>query len=191
MKKNIITFCISIFMCFAGFAENKESAMGKYKYTIGGFWTCYQDFAGGYGEYGFNLLSEENKVVVRDCIYIEGQGGYLAKNDSLGYGALEIGNKFILGGKIKCNDFIIRSYGFSAVGVGLYTCEGHIFFSLPIIIDLSLGGGFEFQFASKMAFVIEFGGLFRMFAGENNYEKKIYPSYSTSPSLSIGFRSYI
>ena len=96
-----------------------------------------------------------------------------------------------MGGKIKCNDFIIRSYGFSAVGVGLYTCEGHIFFSLPIIIDLSLGGGFEFQFASKMAFVIEFGGLFRMFAGENNYEKKIYPSYSTSPSLSIGFRSYI
>ena len=191
MKKIIIILCIVTFFCCAGFAENKETAKWEYKFTNGGFWSCGQNFAGGFGEFGFNLLSEENNFLVRDCIFIQGQGGYLAKNDSLEYGALEIGNKLIFGGKSNCDKFIIRSYGFAAGGVGLYICEGHKIFSMPLLIDLSFGGGFEFQYTRHMAFVIEFGGTSRMFVGKNRNKENNISDYSKStPSLTIGFRSF-
>ncbi len=167
--------------------DGPASAKFNYRIVSGGFWCCGQDFSGGFGEFGVNLLPQEKNFVLRDCIYVLGEGGELDRDNQLNYGAFEMGDKLIMGGRVNCSDLIVRSYGFTACAIGMFSCEGHRFFTAPFMINLSFGGGFEFQFAKNTAFVIEFGGLNRFLAGN---EKRDFEHFSkSSPLLTIGYRT--
>lgn len=183
-------------ICSVGFAEESprehSSANVQYRFTSGGFWTCGSNFSGGFGEFGINLLPKEKGLVLRNCIFVQGSGGHLAKNDQLEFDSLDIGNKLILGGRVNCPGFIVRSYGFAAISLGLFSCQGHPFATSPFLLNLSYGGGFEFQFTSRNAFVLEFGGLSGFLAGQINPAECPFTDFSnSSPLLTIGFRSFI
>ncbi len=178
-------------ICSVGFAEEIPSADVKYRFTGGGFWSCGKDYTGGFGEFGVNLLPEEKNFVLRDCVFVQGEGGTLGNNPDLEFGALELGDKLIIGGRYNGRGFIVRSYGFIGASLGIFSCEGHDFFSMPLMLTLHFGGGFEFQYSPWSAFVIEFGGLNRLFLGDTSSLGNNLGSYPiSSPSLTIGFRSY-
>ena len=186
MKRLIIALVLVAGICCAGFAEEKEAANVSYRITNGGFWSCGQDFSGGFGEFGINILPQEKILVLRDCIYVAGTGGTLTPS-GLDTGGLEVGDKLIIGGRSNCAGFIVRSYGYVSGGVKFYKCEGHDFVSSPMV-DIGFGGGFEFQYIAGCAFVVEFGGQNRILTGEY---KDTFKDYSRSgPVLSIGFRSF-
>ncbi len=192
MKRQGFFVILLAIYCFAGFAEENDSANINYRITSGGFWSCGQDFSGGFGEFGVNLLPVENFFVLRDCIFVQGEGGTLRKcstehPQALEYGSLQVGNKLILGGRVNATGFIVRSYGFCSGAFGLFSCSEHNFFSQPFMVNLTFGGGFEFQYHKRSAFVIEFGGLNRILAGADS---AFFEDYSkSSASLTIGFRS--
>lgn len=144
--------------------------------------------AGGYGEFGFRLTSEDNGFVLRDSIMIGGCGANITDNKS-SYGGATIGNKLIFGGKYNCNDLIFRVYGFTGGNFGVFKTSNHSFFQSPFITDVFIGGGLEMQFAPDLAFVLEFGGNCRFLVGN---EKKNFPGFSnSSPLLTIGYRTLI
>ena len=186
MKRLIIALVLVAGFCCAGFADGKDSADVTYRTTSGGFWSCGQDFSGGFGEFGINLLPEEKIFVLRDCIYVMGTGGELTAS-GLDAGGLEIGDKLILGGRSNCSGFIIRSYGYVSGGVKFYKCEGHDFVASPMV-DIGFGGGFEFQYQEGCAFVVEFGGQNRLLTGKYKNEFKDYSR--SNPVLAIGFRTF-
>ena len=193
MKRTSIILVLVAFLCSIGFAQDFSSANMNYRFVSGGFWSCGQDFCGGFGEFGMNCLPEEKVFVMRDSIFIQGEGGTLRKSSAshpnpLEYGELQVGDKLILGGRTNCNGFIIRSYGFISGALGLFSCAGHSFGKMPWMINLAFGGGFEFQFHQNSAFVIEFGGVNRILVGG---DKSDFEGYSrSSPALTIGFRSF-
>ena len=191
MKRIILLLFLAGVFCSVGFAEEAgEAASAKFNYRIvtGGFWFCSRDFSGGFGEFGVNLLPVEKSFVLRDCIYVQGEGGYLDLHKELSFGGLEIGDKLILGGRVDGSDFIVRSYGFTGFSFGMFSCKNHRITASPFMLNLTFGGGFEFQFVRHAAFVLEFGGLKRFFTGG---EKKGLEDFSKSmPVLTIGYRSF-
>lgn len=192
MKRTGIILILFAIYCAAGFAEENASAEFNYRITSGGFWSCGQDFSGGFGEFGLNLLPVEKNFVLRDCIFLQGEGGTLRKSsaghpDALKYNALFAGDKLIIGGRMNATDFIIRGYGFCSGAFGLFGCSEHNFLDQPFMVNLTFGGGFEFQYHKRSAFVIEYGGLNRILAGT---DLTFFEDYSkSSASLTIGFRS--
>ena len=48
MKRLIICLVLVAGICFGGFAEENDSAENTYRFTNGGFWSCGQDFSGGF-----------------------------------------------------------------------------------------------------------------------------------------------
>ena len=48
MKRLIIALVLVAGFCCAGFAEEMDSADVTYRTTSGGFWSCGQDFSGGF-----------------------------------------------------------------------------------------------------------------------------------------------
>lgn len=197
MKRTGLILVLVAIICSAGFAEENLSgeetfANGNYRFASGGFWSCGQDFAGGFGEFGFNLLPTEKAFVLRDCIFVQGEGGILrnsnsANPDPLEYGALSIGDKVIFGGRTNGNDFVVRSYGFTGVSVSLFSCREHSLFAQPMMLNILFGGGFEFQYSVNTAFVVEFGGLNRLMLGNNKSDLEGYAK--SNPVLTIGFRT--
>ena len=194
MKRLIIALILVALICSVGFAKEAGETAGaasanfNYRIVSGGFWACGQDFSGGFGEFGVNLLPREKSFVLRDCIYVQGEGGYLDSQKQFSFGGLEIGDKLIFGGRVDCSGFIVRSYGFTGLAFGMFSCEGHEFVSAPFMINLNFGGGFEFQFAKRSAFALEFGGVKRFFAGG---EKKVFEDFSKfTPLLTIGYRTF-
>lgn len=197
MKRISLVLVLVAIICSVGFAEENLSgeetfANGNYRFVSGGFWSCGQDFAGGFGEFGFNLLPTEKAFVLRDCIFFQGEGGTLrnssaANPDPLEYGALSIGDKILFGGRSNGNDFVIRSYGFTGASVSLFSCKNYGLFSQPVMLNILFGGGFEFQYMKNTAFVVEFGGRSRLMLGSN---KSDFEGYAKSnPVLTIGFRT--
>ena len=197
MKRTVIALVLVAIICSVGFAEDKLSgeetfANGNYRFVSGGFWSCGQNFCGGFGEFGINLLPTEKSFVLRDCIFVQGEGGALrnsssANPDPLEYGALCLGDKLIIGGRTNGNGFVVRSYGFTGLSFGFISCKESRFFSDPYMLNLSFGGGFEFQYMASTAFVIEFGGLNRFLLGK---EKASFGGYAkTDPVLTIGYRT--
>lgn len=186
MKRLIIALVLVAGFCCVGFADVKDSADVTYRTTSGGFWSCGQDFSGGFGEFGINLLPEENIFVLRDCIYVMGTGGELTAS-GLDAGGLEVGDKLLIGGRSNCAGFIVRSYGYVSGGVKFYKCEGHKIIDSPMV-DIGFGGGFEFQYMEGCAFVLEFGGQNRLLTGKYKNEFKDYSR--SNPVLSIGFRTF-
>lgn len=173
-------------LCTVGFAEG-ETVNYSYKSYSGGFWDCQSDIAGGSAEFGFGLIDENKKnIVFRNSIYLKGFGGNLKDEYNINFGGLALGDKISFGGKYCCQDFVVRVYGFTGFGVGIFKEENHTFLERPLLAEYSLGGGFEFQFTPKMAFVLEFGG-------ENTFtiwNKESYRGFSySSPILTIGYRS--
>ena len=140
MKRLIIALILVALICSVGFAKEAGETAGaasanfNYRIVSGGFWACGQDFSGGFGEFGVNLLPREKSFVLRDCIYVQGEGGYLD---------------------------LQKQFSF---------------------------GGFEFQFAKRSAFALEFGGVKRFFAGG---EEKVFEDFSKfTPLLTIGYRTF-
>ena len=193
MKRKTILLVLVAFLCSVGFAQDFSSANMNYRFVSGGFWSCGQDISGGYGEFGINCQPEEKVFVMRDCLFIQGEGGTLRRSssahpDPLEFGGAQIGNKLILGARTNGPGFIVRCYGFASVSAELFSCSGHDFFSLPLMINLTFGGGFEFQYHRSAAFVLEFGGRNILLAGG---DKLAFEGYSfSSPVFTIGFRSF-
>lgn len=140
MKRLIISLILVALICSVGFAKEAGATAGaasanfNYRIVSGGFWACGQDFSGGFGEFGVNLLPHEKSFVLRDCIYVQGEGGYLDSQKQFSF------------------------------------------------------GGFEFQFAKRSAFALEFGGVKRFFAGG---EEKVFEDFSKfTPLLTIGYRTF-
>ncbi len=168
--------------------DGPASAKFDYRTVSGGFWSCGQDFSGGFGEFGVNLLPAEKILVLRDCIYVQGEGGTLSQENKLDFGGLEIGNKLIVGGRVNCSDFAVRNYGFTSLSFGMFSCKNHDFTSQPFMLNLSFGGGFEFQFVKNTAFVVEFGGCNRFFVGEKSEDVKDLSK--SAHVLTIGYRTF-
>lgn len=140
MKRLIISLILVALICSVGFAKEAGATAGaasanfNYRIVSGGFWACGQDFSGGFGEFGVNLLPREKSFVLRDCIYVQGEGGYLDSQKQFSF------------------------------------------------------GGFEFQFAKRSAFALEFGGVKRFIAGG---EEKVFEDFSKfTPLLTIGYRTF-
>ena len=71
MNRTVIALVLVAIICSVGFAEDKLSgeetfANGNYRFVSGGFWSCGQNFCGGFGEFGINLLPTEKSFVLRD-----------------------------------------------------------------------------------------------------------------------------
>lgn len=186
MKRTILLFLVAL-MCMSGFAEEiSSSADVTYKTTTGGFFFTNKDTSGGFGEFGIKLCDEANGFVLRNCIFFEGFGTDLPHDIS--YGAAGIGDKLIIGGRTNGLGFIVRSYGYIGGSFDLYKGGSHEFFDSPYLCSFNMGGGFEFQYTTENAFVVEFGGICR---GPVGAGKDSFTDYAVSgPSLTIGFRSF-
>ena len=207
----MITLILVAGFCWVGFAEEEElvhsevhqdepakntlSANVNYRITTGGLWVWEENCNGGAGEFGINLLPVEKKLMLRNCIFVQGEGGYLNKENSaegVGFGGIEVGDKILFGGRTNCSVFIIRGYGYFGGALGIFAWENHPFGSKPFIVSLKFGGGFELQYRRNSAFVIEFGGVQRFLAGASRKDAAIKldkDNYAISaPSLTIGYR---
>ena len=180
MKRTVIALVLVAIICSVGFAEETDTSKIKYRITNGGFWTSGQDFCGGFGEFGINCLPEEKNFVLRDCIYCQGSGG-------TNFGEFQVGDKLILGGRVNGEGFIVRTYGLIGGGLGLLSCPGYKVGQAPLLVHITFGGGFEFQYCTNTAFVVEFGGDSRLLAGKNKQALKDFSR--SSPVLTIGYRS--
>ena len=194
MKRLIITLVLVAGFCCAGFAEeaSKEfvSANVNYKTTSGGFWIWEENCNGGAGEFGINLLKQENNIMLRNCIFVQGEGGSgnLESNRFVDFGGIEIGDRILFGGRANCNGFIVRSYGYAGGAFGLLGWENHKFWTKPFLISVKFGGGFEFQYLENLAFVVEFGAGERFLVGSP--EGALSNFAKCTPSLTIGYRSF-
>ena len=194
MKRLIITLLLVAGICSVGFAQEDtneySSAEFQYRTTSGGFWIWEENCIGGAGEFGFNLLKQENNFVLRNCILVQGEGGSgnLTTDRFVDFGGIEIGDRFIIGGRANCNGFIVRSYGYVGGFFGLFSWVDHKFYKPPFLLTAKFGGGFEFQYTQDMAFVLEYGAVERFLIGQpsgalSNFSK-------CTPSLTIGYRSF-
>ena len=193
MKRLLITLVLVAGFCCAGFAEEESkesvSANVNYRTTSGGFWIWEENCNGGAGEFGINLLKQENNIMLRNCFFVQGEGGSgnLESNRFVDFGGIEIGDKILFGGSAHCNGFIVRSYGYAGGALGFLAWEDHKFWSKPFLVSVKFGGGFEFQYLTNLAFVVEFGGVERFLIGSP--EGKISNFAKCTPSLTIGYRS--
>ena len=194
MKRLIIALVLVAGICSVGFAQEgapeHSSANYNYRTTSGGFWIWEESCNGGAGEFGINLLKQEKNIVLRNCVFVQGEGGSgnLTSNEFIDFGGVEFGDKLIFGGRANCHDFIVRTYGYVGASFGILGWDDHKFGSRPFLISAKFGGGFEFQYLKGLAFVVEFGGVERFLVGKPagalaNFSK-------SNPSLTIGFRSF-
>ncbi|MBQ0166208.1 MAG: hypothetical protein KBT02_03760 [Treponema sp.] len=186
MKRVTVFLLLVALMCSVGFAEDMSFAEGTF--VSGGFWSCEGNRSGGFGEFGFALVEEsKNGFVLRDCITLGGYGNTVTDSNGMKFGEGIIGDKLMIGGVTDCSLFKVRSYGFMGAGIGLWGDETYGFAEGAPMLELSFGGGFEFQYAASTAFVIEFGGRCE---GPVGSEKDRYQAYTnSSPLLTIGFRT--
>ena len=196
MKRLIIALVLVAGFCSAGFAQDdaaeRSSANVNYRTTSGGFWVWEDNLTGGFGEFGINLLPQEKNFVLRNCIFVQGEGSSLtlgqASGNSIEVGGLEIGDKILIGGRYNCPGFIIRSYGYMGGSFGFMTWDDHKFGSKPFMVSAKFGGGFEFQFVQSCAFVVEFGGVQRFLVGGGSMNISDFPNHA--PCLTIGYRTF-
>ena len=194
MKRFIIALILVAGVCCVGFAQEDtseySSADFNYRTTSGGFWIWEENCNGGAGEFGINLLKEEKNLVLRNCFFVQGEGGSgkMTSDKIVEFGGIEFGDKLMFGGRANCNGFIVRSYGFAGASFGIIGWDDHQFGTKPFLVSAKFGGGFEFQYLKKLAFVVEFGGVERFLIGQpagalSNFAK-------CTPSLTIGYRSF-
>ena len=194
MKRLIIALILVAGFCSVGFAQEEtkgfSSADFNYKTTSGGFWIWEENCNGGAGEFGINLLKEEKNFVLRNCFFVQGEGGSgnLTTDRFVDFGGIEIGDKLLIGGRTNCNGFIVRSYGFAGAAFGLLAWDDHKFFSQPFLLSAKFGGGFEFQYQKNMAFVVEYGAVERFLIGKPSGALSDFAK--CTPSLTIGYRSF-
>ena len=194
MKRFIIALILVAGVCCVGFAQEDtseySSADFNYRTTSGGFWIWEENCNGGAGEFGINLLKEEKNLVLRNCFFVQGEGGSgkMTSDKIVEFGGIEFGDKLMFGGRANCNGFIVRSYGFAGASFGIIGWDDHQFGTKPFLVSAKFGGGFEFQYLKNLAFVVEFGGVERFLIGQpagalSNFAK-------CTPSLTIGYRSF-
>ena len=195
MKRLIIALILVAGFCCVGFAQEDtneySSANFKYRTTSGGFWIWEENCNGGAGEFGVNLLKEEKHLMLRNCVFVQGEGGSakLSSDKIVDFGGIEIGDKILFGGRANCNGFIVRSYGYAGVAFGILGWDDHKFGTKPFLVSAKFGGGFEFQYLKSLAFVVEFGGAQRFVFGDGA-ARPLSDFSKCTPTLTIGFRSF-
>lgn len=195
MKRFNVVLVLVAFMCSFGFADEIESAEKQfsensfgYRFVSGGFWNCGGERSGGFGEFGISLADEKSKhLVLRDCITVGGYGCNVSEKDGIKYSELQICDKFIIGGVYNTGISKIRSYAFVNCGIGFWGDVTNKFASGSPLLEIGGGGGFEYQFAPKSAFVIEYGGRCEGPVGKRKADFEVYTN--SSPVLTIGYRS--
>ena len=97
MKRLIIVLCLVAGFCSVGFAQENaaehSSADVNYRTTSGGFWVWEDNLNGGFGEFGINLLPKEKNFVLRNCIFVQGEGSSAEMNKAVG-SSIEVGGGF-------------------------------------------------------------------------------------------------
>lgn len=187
MKRLSCVLVLVALICSVGFAEETKSADFNSKFISGGFWISEEGKCGGGGEWGFAIVENPNGFFMRDCFTGAGYGGNL-KGGKFSFGEMTVGNKFMMGGSYDLGNSIVRTYGIFGVDFGVFSINGHKFYECPFLIEIPFGGGFEFQYSKKSAFVVEFGGKYSIMIGEN--AKDFADLANTCPKLSIGYRSF-
>lgn len=188
MKRITILLTVA-FLCSVGFAQETEDNNQEYSYKTftGGFWSCTTHTGGGYGEFGFRLIPEDKNFVLRNCIMLGGEGGYISNRADSSFGGFFLGDKIIVGSLVKNNCSVIRSYGFLGGKAEMFSAKDHSFFNPNLMYGINAGGGFELQFVKNAAFAVEFGGTVSFVAGP---ESKQYSQFTKgTPTLTIGYRS--
>lgn len=179
--KRFIFICLFSVMGFA-FAQTAESQTHfKNGLSLGAFWAFNQDKSGGDFEVGLPIIrGEETGFMLRNHFLFSGYGGD-------GFGQVSVGDKLLIGGYIPTTHFVAKPYGFVSTSLGFFASsplEKTGFFSLPLIAEVHLGGGFEFQFIKNMSFAVEYGGMWSFSVGTDKF-------WSISNStLSLGYRVY-
>lgn len=187
MKRFSCVLVLVALICCVGFADENRTAEFKSKFVSGGFWIGEEGKCGGGGENGFTIMEDRNGFFMRDCFTGAGYGGNL-KGGKMEFGEIEIGNKFMLGGCFDLGNCIVRSYGTVGIDFGVFGTNDHSIFQNPFLLEVPCGGGFEFQYAKKSAFVIEFGGKYSMMIGKGAGD--FAELANTCPRLTIGYRSF-
>lgn len=187
MKRLSCVLVLVALICSGGFSEGAKSEEFKSKFISGGFWILDEGKCGGGGEWGFAILESSNGFFVRDCFTGAGYGGNM-KGGEFTFGEMAMGNKFMIGGSYDLGNSIVRTYGFAGIDFGVFSTKNHKFYECPFLIEVPCGGGFEFQYSKKSAFVIEFGGKYSIMVGENAQDFANFAN--TCPKLSIGYRSF-
>ncbi len=190
MKRLLVTFAMAVLMnlcCLA--VEDKSGEMDfKRGFASGGFWTVQDNLCGGYGELNIPIVESDKGFMLRNAIKFGGFGSYFDTETRDVCGGFSIGDKFLIGERYDVRPFAIRSYGSVGCEFGMFFDDDHMFSNSPCMIAVDFGGGFEFQFTQKSAFVLEYGGKCSFVVGDN---KESYSAFSHGgPILSIGYRSY-
>lgn len=180
MKRLITTLLGLAVICCSGFAFEKSNRISS-----GGFWVLEGNLGQGYGEWSFPVFSK-NDFFIRSNVTIGGFGG--AVGSAIDYAGCEIGSNFHYGTQYDLGTFNVRTYGLIGVDFALFTSETHKFFSPSGLLGSTIGGGFEFQYTEKNAFVLEYGGKYRYVVGKDYKQYKAYNNIN--PVLMLGFRSY-
>ena len=195
MKRLIIVLALVAGFCSVGFAQEDtqgySSAEYKYRTTSGGYWVWEENCNGGAGEFTINLLKEEKHLVLRNCIFVQGEGGSgkMSSDKIVEFGGVEFGDKLMFGGRANCQGFIVRSYGYAGAAFGILGYDDHKFGSQPFLLSAKFGGGFEFQYLKNLAFVVEFGGAQRFLCGHGK-ASALSDFSKCTPTLTIGYRSF-
>lgn len=179
--KRFIFICLFSVMGFA-FAQTAENQTHfKNGLSLGAFWTFNQDKSGGDFEVGLPIIrGEETGFMLRNHFLFSGYGGD-------GFGQVSVGDKLLIGGYIPTTHFVAKPYGFVSTSLGFFASsalEKSVFFSLPLIAEVHLGGGFEFQFIKNMSFAVEYGGMWAFSVGTDKFWS------ISNPTLSLGYRVY-
>lgn len=156
------------------------------RFSLAGIFNVEREKSGGSLEFGFRLY-EKNHFVLRNYVLLSGYGGRF--ENGAGFGAAEISYKIIAGGFVPLSEMRIRSYGFTALGLGLFGTENHRVFTLPLVGSISVGGGFELQFSPHSAFMVEYGGKMETLFG-GGFSRSAYGNVYGSPLVMLGARSY-
>lgn len=142
------------------------------KNSISGVWIDQVSRNGGGVEFGFPLYHNENWLI-RNHISINGYGYHTEES----YGQITLEEKLLFGGDIPVNAITIKPYGFISSGLGIINWDSYV-------MDLSMGGGFEYQFSTDISFFIEYGGAVTFALDSSEVPE------NGGTILSIGYRNY-
>lgn len=155
--------------------------------SVGASWNVQRERHGGRLEVGLPIVDEESGWLLRASFGLGGYGGS-PRQPKTGWGGLALDAKIIGGGKIQRVDYAVRSYGYLSGEFGMFSTGTKSIHTNPFMMGMGFGGGFEFQFATSVAFFIECGGSLNFIVG--NGVESFSVLEGGSPALSIGWRNY-
>ena len=185
MKRIMISFGMLVLLVGNVFGD--ESGKLQRGLSVGASWNAQKERYGGKLEVGLPIVDGESGWLLRSSFGLGGYGGSPSQT-AAHCGGLALDAKIIGGGKIQRADYAVRSYGYLSGEFGMFATDTKFIHAAPFMVGIGMGGGFEFQFARRVAFFIECGGALNLITG--NEAKSFSALKGGGPALSIGWRNY-